>query len=160
MSEANNSANDPTVSDAAAMGQPDWFSGWDNFADSGEAAAELSPESLAAIAQDSVPPLATTATDDWQTVDFPNAISVDAIDRQSLYADQFSADQGSAEQAARATNSAAPTVVSSASSTAAPSTVRVEDIPDAGTQPKIEELVSLIQELNQCNNALLDRVSQ
>ncbi|MBE9181080.1 hypothetical protein IQ268_21195 [Oculatella sp. LEGE 06141] len=56
---------------------------------------------------------------DWQTVDFPNALSADAIDASSLYSDA-----------------------------------------SAAAQPDVADLVSLIQELNQCNNILLDRVSQ
>jgi hypothetical protein len=81
---------------------------------------------------------------DWQTVDFPNAISVDAIERQTLYA---SDDVPTLDWLSQATpNSAAASLWSTGTDNTEP--------------PEIADLIALIQELNQCNDVLLDRVSQ
>ncbi|NJN88499.1 MAG: hypothetical protein HC881_22195, partial [Leptolyngbyaceae cyanobacterium SL_7_1] len=72
MSEVN-SSNEHDPAQSASSGS-DWFSGWDDFA--ANTPNEDSNETV---------PTPSAATD-WQTVNFPNAISVDAIDRQSLYA--------------------------------------------------------------------------
>jgi hypothetical protein len=109
---------------------------------------------------------------EWETVDFPNAISVDAIDRQSFYpqAVTIQDDSGWAiapEQDVQpdAAASLPPQPVDLWTEDATPHTsvnppVRVETIPDLAAQANTEELLSLIRELNQCNNALLDRVAE
>lgn len=130
---------DQTPSSAA-----NWFTGWDSFT-TDDAAPSIEDHALEPSASAMGAHAATAPSDDsWQTVDFPNAISMDAIDRQLLYAQP-----------------AAPApVVSDLPLTGASPTVRMEDISEGNAQPQIDELISLIQELNQCNNALLDRVSQ
>jgi myosin heavy subunit len=82
---------------------------------------------------------------DWQTVDFPNALSVDAIDRQSLY----SSDE-------------APLIDWLAQATPNPSAAQLwsTGASNSTEPPEIADLIALIQELNQCNDVLLDRVSQ
>lgn len=139
MSEVN-SSNEQHSSESASTGS-DWFSGWDDFAtDAPEAHSEASPVSA---------PVPDSDRHEWHTVDFPNAISVDAIDRQSLYA-QPKADVPL--QSAPWEAQAAPNPLIS------PPTL--EEMPALTSQPRIDDLIGLIQELNQCNNALLDRVSQ
>jgi hypothetical protein len=82
---------------------------------------------------------------DWQTVDFPNAVSADAIERQSIY----SSDE-------------VPPLDWLAQATPNPSAAHLWST-GAGNSiepPEIADLIALIQELNQCNDVLLDRVSQ
>jgi hypothetical protein len=67
---------------------------------------------------------------DWQTVDFPDALSIDAIPAQI--------------HAANVDLTAQPSLAADA---------------DAEV-PQVAELIHLIQELNQCNTLLLDRVAQ
>ncbi|MBD1870749.1 hypothetical protein H6F95_26320 [Cyanobacteria bacterium FACHB-471] len=82
---------------------------------------------------------------DWQTVDFPNVVSADAIERQSIYS---SDDVPPLDWLAQATPtpSAAHLWSTGAGNSIEP--------------PEIADLIALIQELNQCNDVLLDRVSQ
>ncbi|MGJ3248629.1 MAG: hypothetical protein ACFE0I_21430 [Elainellaceae cyanobacterium] len=72
--------------------------------------------------------------DDWQTADFPNAISIDAIHRQSLYT------QG---------------IMQSNPPDGHPNSPH-EDM----SQLNNAELVQLIQELNQCNHVLMERITR
>jgi hypothetical protein len=82
---------------------------------------------------------------DWQTVDFPNALSADAIERQSFHSPE---DGPLLDWLAQATpNPSAAHLWSTGASNSA-------ELPD------IADLIALIQELNQCNDVLLDRVSQ
>lgn len=82
---------------------------------------------------------------DWQTVDFPNALSADAIERQSFHSPE---DGPLIDWLAQATpNPSAAHLWSTGASNSA-------------ELPEIADLIALIQELNQCNDVLLDRVSQ
>ncbi|MGJ3251746.1 MAG: hypothetical protein ACFE0J_11525 [Elainellaceae cyanobacterium] len=72
--------------------------------------------------------------DDWQTVDFPQAISIDAIHRQSLYTQE---------------------IMQSNPPDGHPNSPN-EDM----SQLNNAELVQLIQELNQCNHALMERITR
>jgi hypothetical protein len=122
--------------------------------------------------------------EDWQTVDFPNAISIDAIERQAMYepADltppvaelakrdrpehaAIMADLTPASAAAlpqpsnpsdRMRHSANQSVNQSVNPSVNPS------IHPSATEPApdVSDLIALIQELNQCNHALLNRVTQ
>jgi len=82
---------------------------------------------------------------DWQTLDFPNALSVDAIERQSLY----SSDEE-------------PLLDWLSQATPNPSAAQLWSTGGGNPTdpPEIADLIALIQELNQCNDVLLDRVSQ
>jgi hypothetical protein len=136
MSEANTPSNDQDLQYPSSSSVSDWFSGWEGFSVDAGDAGEVEGTS---------PKEAVVEQQDWQTVNFPNAISVDAIERQSLY----TPDPAQSNWRMQATPN--PSVNSP---------VRVEDIPELGSQPSLDDLISLIQELNQCNSALLDRVSQ
>lgn len=137
-------------------GSTEWYSGWEDFsADDVNSSSSLENSSPA-----------SEAPHRWQ--DFPNAISTDATERQSLYHPSTSTP---------ATSRPEPTIIegmldSPSSqvmppisqptpplSQSVPPSTRVEDI-TPNSESNFSELVSLIQELNQCNNALLDRVSQ
>lgn len=179
MSEPNNPSRNPSQPDSSTPdlsleadispsqvppGSTEWYSGWEDFsADDVNSSSSLENSSP-------VP----EAPHRWQ--DFPNAISTDATERQSLY---------HSSTATSATARPEPTfpkptlpgptlpgatiiegMLDSPSSQvmpplspSTPSAVRVEDITPS-PQTNVSELVNLIQELNQCNNALLDRVSQ
>lgn len=82
---------------------------------------------------------------DWQTVDFPNALSADAIERQSFH----SLEDG-------------PLIDWLAQATPNPSAAHLwsTGASNSAELPEIADLIALIQELNQCNDVLLDRVSQ
>jgi hypothetical protein len=117
-------------------------------------------------------PVSQPIVQDWQTVDFPNAISVDALDRQSVYNNPITMSDDSDRAIAPAQEPQAhpdeplpSPAVDLWADEATPHAsinrpVRVESIPELATQPDTEEMLSLIQELNQCNNALLDRVAE
>jgi hypothetical protein len=85
---------------------------------------------LQQAAPSSEPSVHEDVWEDWQTVDFPNAISIDAIPHRS------------------AVESIESTVADNALSELPPEL------------PPVEELIILIQDLNQCNTLLIDRVSQ
>ncbi len=146
---AENPQDTPNTSDSSA----NWFSGWDEFLQPPDNRDEAAPEGVKP-SQEVWP--------GWQTVDFPDAMSADAIKPQSVSA-------------------APPSSEPPAESDSAPGSIDLPDwsvrklAPEApaavvnrGTADALEdlpqvdplELISLIQELNQCNNALLDRVSQ
>lgn len=145
MSEANLPEKDGRPPQEA--GGASWFTGWDDFLT--EPAAEQSPP----IA----PSPQAADSQSWHTVNFPNAISVDAIDRQSLYNNQDS-QEAWAHRAAPQPSVQPPL---GTGKTAFPhANARLDTLSATDEQPRMEDLVSLIQELNQCNHALLDRVAQ
>jgi hypothetical protein len=124
MNEANTPFNEPVPESADVVGSV-WEDAYRELLE-GENVAEHLPnssendaetlEQMNASSPAEVPPVSED-WQDWQTLDFPNAISADAIERQ-FYSE-----------------------------------------PNADAQPNVTDLISLIQELNQCNNILLDRVS-
>ncbi|TVQ19079.1 MAG: hypothetical protein EA367_12670 [Leptolyngbya sp. DLM2.Bin15] len=101
----------------------------------------------------------TAHLDDWQLVDFPNAISIDAMERRAMY------DSGDVQP--RLTTSSPSdrprplTVLPDLSSPAR--TASTSPDPSASeppAPPEVSDLIALIQDLNQCNHALLERVNQ
>jgi hypothetical protein len=107
---------------------------------------------------------------DWETVDFPNAISVDAIDRQSMY-------DAVPEAITELPPIAEPTVDEAIAPPFVPplpdvdAVIELTPIPipavrdelthrETTEEPSVAELVVLIQDLNQCNQSLLERVQQ
>jgi len=113
---------------------PAWYAHWDNFSpntlnqevDQMSVSEDMSPEE---------------EWQDWQIVDFPKAISIDAIERHSASQPSPTDWAGNAIPT--------PSIATPTQSPTFPS-----------EQPNIAELISLIQELNQCNSTLIDRVSQ
>lgn len=140
MNEANHPSHDPGQDAAAPWHEPD-------------AVAESIQQSNSLNQSQSH----SEAWQAWETVDFPNAISVDAIDRQALYGDDetgdhpippatsFIPDLPLTQPAMAADSSTESSIGSSAGSSVPPTTA---------------ELIGLIQELNQCNGELLHRVAQ
>ncbi|HEY9816788.1 MAG TPA: hypothetical protein V6D20_13460 [Candidatus Obscuribacterales bacterium] len=101
----------------------------------------------------------TAHLDDWQLVDFPNAISIDAMERRAMY------DSGDVQP--RLTTSSPSdrprplTVLPDLSSTASTATTSSDSAPnEPPAPPEVSDLIALIQDLNQCNHALLERVNQ
>lgn len=139
MSEANTPRNSQSNSEPQLHGSSSWYSDWDSFFRESEIAAPAASE------PSSEPTTEPTATGhQWETVNFPNAISADAIERQAVYS--AGGEEPSAQWTAR---------------TIAPNTTAASV--ERGTPDEeldVAQLISLIQELNQCNSALLDRVSQ
>lgn len=129
-----------------------WYSGWEDFSGTPEPQAEAdSPEAF---------PTASDA-DAWQTVTPPNALSIDALvqdAQQSIPADP------SPIETADAPNIDLPdwSVKTFAPQAVEPSEPATPNLADHTDDPPLDvpELVNLIQELNQCNSALLDRVAQ
>ncbi len=139
MSEANTPRNSQSNSEPQIQGSSSWYSDWDSFFRESEI---VDP----AASDPSSTPTTETSTkgQQWETVNFPNAISADAIERQAMYTS--GSEEPSAQWSARTI----------APNTAAASVERGTP----GDELDITQLISLIQELNQCNSALLDRVSQ
>lgn len=164
--EPNTNANDNLSSSA------NWYSGWEDFADAAEVDADAA--SSTAFPQSS--------EQEWHPVNPPNAMPVSALEQ----ADQVLADlhSGSPRPAVSPNPSTQPssakaidlpdwsthTLPPQASGMAANppqatsihpnSTNHQTDTQATGADmPDVSELVSLIQELNQCNSALLDRVA-
>lgn len=144
-------ANLPENSQESNASSPAWFAGWGDFSaephhdtplvqNDDDAAAPSSPSSPTEMTQDNWA--------DWQTVDFPNALRVDAIAQKSPALDDTTTDYW-VTQAAPAPTIDLPTWAQNDVETSG-----------SGDQPPINDLISLIQELNQCNSALIDRVSQ
>ncbi len=192
MSEPNSSQNEQTPNSANPPSPSSWFAGWAEFSPEPpvEAAPTPVPPEMAALnqaaTQDDVvdlnvdaaaPP--STSWEEWQTVNFPNAISADAIERQSIDGGEAVSPQSGQSQSGQSQSGqlqstpaySQPKRHAESSNLELPTTRRIfPDRPswDVGTpvasereatSPNVAELVSLIQELNQCNNALLDRVS-
>lgn len=80
---------------------------------------------------------------DWQTVDFPNAISVDAMERQAFYANDVTE----------------PDWINPVTANPAPP-LETGQASEQTEQPEDLDLLALVQELNQCNDDLINRVAQ
>ncbi len=80
--------------------------------------------------------------EEWQTVNFPNALNIDELENESQE-----------EETARAIELAQPEAIANA--TGAPQTSR-----SGANLPQVAELVALIQQLRQRNNDLSHRVAQ
>ena len=89
--------------------------------------------------------------DEWQTVDFPNTVRAETLEQQALGGDRH------LTPVPNVARPIARPIARTIPPEAAPDTW-TENAAGANAQPNIGELISLIQELNQCNNALLDRV--
>ncbi|BAU41672.1 hypothetical protein [Leptolyngbya sp. O-77] len=206
MSEPNSSQNEQAQNSANPPSPSSWFAGWAEF--STEPPVEAAPESAPAdpdvpnrvhhvpsnVPTVSNPEAASSSVgswEEWQPVNFPNAISADAIERQSVYGEAAQGEAASPQlgqpqsgqpqpgrshfiQPQRNTESrspSSPNAVPQSGQSVPPTTRRIVperpswDVvapavsePEAAS-PNVADLISLIQELNQCNNALLDRVS-
>jgi hypothetical protein len=180
MSEPNSSQNEQTPNSANSPSPSSWFAGWAEF--STEPPPEAAPEHAASTEASANVNSINTALpldepwEEWQPVNFPNAISANAIKRQSTLYGEAAAETPSIYPQSTQPQSIQPPSVqpgrNAASSGSAPPTTRRisperpswEVTTPAATEPgaappNVAELISLIQELNQCNNALLDRVS-
>jgi hypothetical protein len=94
---------------------------------------------------------ATAHLDDWQAVNFPNAISIDAIERQAMY-DQGDMPPKLSVVAQR--DRPRPLTVLPDLTPAAP------DPEEPPPPPNVSDLIAVIQDLNQCNHALLARIDE
>lgn len=186
MSEPTSSQNEPTQNSANLPSPSSWFAGWAEF--STEPPVEAAPEPAPAetdvpnnvalnntpapnnsIGMDAASP-PSASWEEWQPVNFPNAISADAIERQSIYSEETSPQSG--QPLSEQLQHNAESLGGIASRSVLPTTRRISPerpswnmtTPAAASEPEaaspnVADLISLIQELNQCNNALLDRVS-
>ncbi len=138
MSDANPPDQNPDSAQPTPPTPANWFAGWEEFSTVPEAHSHSGSDP---VAQPSSPPDPASVPspspphldvwDEWQTVDFPNTVRAETLEHYARTIPPEAAPDTWTEHAA-----------------------------DAHAQPNIGELISLIQELNQCNNALLDRVSQ
>lgn len=94
--------------------------------------------------------------DDWQTVDFPNAISIDAIERQAMY--DSSPVQPTVIPLPRRDRPSPEVILPTLSTDLTATQGAVDALLQSPTAPEVSDLIALIQDLNQCNAALLDRV--
>lgn len=155
MSDANLPEQNPDPHQPAPTTPASWFAGWEEFSTAPEAHSHSGRDPVAQPpfpdgAAAPLPPMPTSdAWGEWQTVEFPNTVSAEALEQQA---------QGGDRHLTPVPDAAHP-VARTIPPEASPDTwAENTAYPDA--QPNISELISLIQELNQCNNALLDRVSQ
>jgi len=160
MSDANLPDQNPDSTQPTPPAPASWFAGWEEFSTVPEAhshsgsdpvAQPSSPQDPAIVPSPSPPH--TDVWDEWQTVDFPNTVRAETLEQQVRGGDRY---------LTPVPNVAHPVghlIARTIPPEAAPDTW-TENAADAHAQPNIGELISLIQELNQCNNALLDRVSQ
>ena len=160
MSDANLPDQNPDSTQPTPPAPASWFAGWEDFSTVPEAHAHSgsdpvaqpsSPQNPAIVPSPSAP--RADVWDEWQTVDFPNTVRAETLEQQALGGDRH---------LTPVPNVARPIghpIARTIPPEAAPDTW-TENAADANAQPNIGELISLIQELNQCNNALLDRVSQ
>ncbi|MGG6294393.1 hypothetical protein ACQ4M4_08220 [Leptolyngbya sp. AN02str] len=154
----NHSADNPQGTPQQPNPPSSWFAGWEEFLQPPESDANPTAEGQPA-----------EVWPGWQTVDFPNAIPMEALERQGTKAQGSS--NTSAPHQAQGKPSTNPVDLPdwsvrtippapAANSSANPSVTAPVDVAEVESgQFNISELVSLIQELNQCNSALLDRVS-
>ncbi|MFQ3616150.1 MAG: hypothetical protein SNJ57_05370 [Cyanobacteriota bacterium] len=214
MSEPNSSQNEQLPNPKNPPSPSSWFAGWAEFSTElpAEAAPAPTPPETDALEQAasqhegggtvdgaSSP---SVSWEEWQPVNFPNAISADAIERQSIYEGEYGhgeygeygevvspqseqtqlgqpqseQPQSGQPQSEQPQSGRSPFIqpqrnAESPISSVPPTTRRISperpswDVttpvasePEAAS-PNVADLISLIQELNQCNNALLDRVS-
>lgn len=149
MSEANTPPNNHNLpGDSTHSSAKDWFQGWDDFAEPTVASTESDRASDDPTPADS---------DQWQPVTFSNVLEVSAAphpENSEPIPDAEQATNAEPEPAAEHwTDQAVPMA-----SIDLPNWAANRD--KAIAPPSPAELISLIQELNQCNNALLDRVAQ
>lgn len=140
MSEANLPSHDPDSSNATDTPQTNWFVGWDDFAaEADEPADEPGLDALAFV----------EPSNDVMAVPDPVSAEVEPV--------QLAQDEPAiarTEAPAAWVEHATPQASVDLPAWHAEATTSTEEVPN------IADLISLIQELNQCNNALLDRVSQ
>lgn len=163
--EPNVNANDTPNSSA------NWYSGWEDFAEAAETDGDVA-------SSDAFPP---SAEQEWHPVNPPNAMPVSALEQaDQVLADLHGGASGAASPSPSPTqtpsdqeidlpNWSTRTLPPQASVTAMHPPLSMNpsganragdaQMSDAAVQPDVAELVSLIQELNQCNSALLDRVA-
>jgi len=187
MNENHSAENNPASSDSDS-GANNWYSGWEDFSGMTAAEPDVGTADIAAtdiaatdVAATAAFPGAVEAVaeeDVWQTVTPPRAVSVDDLVQDAQRMVQGKA-QGKGDRPSTPLN--APRSTShdtkidlpdwsvrtfepqgSAPKFAQESAVRNAPAPAEEPQDApldVPELVSLIQELNQCNSALLDRVT-
>jgi hypothetical protein len=143
MSEANTPETNAGLPEAGSASAQAWYAGWDNFVTDATNTDAANPVDV----PPTIPEIPETEWHDWQTVNFPNALNVDAIERQTAPNDAVY------EQMSPSW------VIQAAPTPAIDLPTWAQNDTDSATQPQIADLISLIQELNQCNSALIDRVS-
>lgn len=211
MSEQNSSQSEQTPNSANPPSPSSWFAGWAEFSTEPPAEATPTPAPLETDAPNQaaadhdyheanlrdmdlshdmdlsmdlrIDPVSSPSAswEEWQPVNFPNAISADAIERQSIYGHgevvepQLGRPQSGQSQSGQPPLGSAqfiqPKRQAESFQPMSPTTRRISpdrpswevatpaaSEPEAAA-PNVADLISLIQELNQCNNALLDRVS-
>ncbi|MDX2216103.1 MAG: hypothetical protein SFY66_22755 [Oculatellaceae cyanobacterium bins.114] len=182
MSEATNSDHYSAKLDATDSAAPAWFADWADFSTSTVPEPDAQDEGEGEPTTDLADVTPTEEWTDWQTVNFPNAISADAIDRQSLYTDASPTHPpqtasapsivlphwGRSKPTPPVSQAPSPTPISPTPVTppvirpalTQPTPIQAPPAQPSADQPNVADLMSLIQELNQCNSALIDRVSQ
>ncbi|GAB4135953.1 MAG: hypothetical protein Fur0046_09210 [Cyanobacteria bacterium J069] len=169
MSEPNSSPNEQTPHSENLPSPSSWFAGWAEFS------TEPSAEPASAAVEGAGAPDATPAPqppaepwEEWQPVNFPNAISADAIERQAMYGQakpNIQPIQPISRPAPQPNSQPAQPISQPATRRISPERPSWNVATPAGAAdaaqaaPQVADMISLIQELNQCNNALLDRVS-
>jgi len=142
MSE-NHPAENHLGSSDTNQGAKTWYSGWEEFSE-GSGTEETSP---------SEGDFPSTPEQDWHPVDPPQALRVSDLETASLPQDVPPPPPIDLPNwSVRTIPPQAPLV----------SMVSTQATPPEPSEPPLDvaELISLIQELNQCNSALLDRVAQ
>lgn len=143
----NNSASSQPKPNAAS-----WYSGWEEFSEAAE------PD-LASVSEGEFP---TIAEQDWHPVDPPQAMRVSELEQAATASSAVPAMNPEPQSnspidlpnwSVRTIPPQTPIVA-----TPSPQAPTVEEVTEQA--PDVHELISLIQELNQCNSALLDRVTQ
>ena len=100
------------------------------------------------------PTIVEQPEEDWETVNFPNAISVDAIPTKSVKGGKLKKETG--ELSARAIPTDSPSPISPWKVSDREQTIHFS--PD--TQSKAESPTTLVQALHECNRDLMQRISE
>ncbi len=105
---------------------------------------QVAPERVAPIP----PGLASAADSDWEAVDLPGTVTIAADDSEAIATDSATSDSATSDSA------------TSGSAISGSATSDSAHDPSSLTAKRENELLSLIHDLNECNDALLARISQ